>query len=155
ELLLVKEMPQDIYIRIRDFITVQTDPTQIKVNINTASPEVMRSLLKYSVNQLNQNAATIDAGIAESLFTMINNFLRAGNNFSDAANLSIGLQQYINGPSYSQYENVLNQLGQYVRPASQYFRIISVGSVKTSVLSRKLECVYDKAAGKMVFWHQN
>lgn len=146
ELLLVKDMDIDTYNTIKDFITTDTGSTQIKININTASPEIIDVLIKYEINSRGLPDSGAGARLLDAIITRRDQ--SAFISISDIVNR-------LNLPNESEENNIFNGLQSVIDVQSQYFRIISIGIIKKPLLIRRIECVYDKPADKIRFWHQN
>ncbi|MFA6349342.1 MAG: hypothetical protein WCY12_00240 [Candidatus Omnitrophota bacterium] len=146
ELLLVKDITTGTYDMIKDYITTDTDPSQIRVNINTASLETLSILIKYEIlsNSLGDSAA------GERLLSSIISQRNLAP-FETLADVEFKLDL----PNKTEEYNVFNYLQTVVDVQSQYFRIISTGIIKKPFLARSSGCVYDNASGKIASWHQN
>jgi len=143
EILLVRGMNNDIFDRIKDFITIYGESKA--VNINTASREVL-----YAIGL---GKSTIDKIIAyregqdKEMFTLDDNiFISSGSVISQLS------QKYALSPD--EVTNLSNIIAQgFIRTSSSYFSVISYAELDYSSVTENISCVIDRK-GNIVFWRE-
>lgn len=142
-----RKKAQEVYDKVKDLITVYTDG---KVNINTASPDVLTILAK---------------AIVAKNFPGNPQYEQAANNL---ASKIIGFRDSEKGPfktesindfpekelTATEDKNIFNEMKIYLTPKSDYFRIESTGNV--GQIKKKITAVIKRGTPiETVYWHEN
>lgn len=143
ELLLVNGMRQDLFDKIKDFVTIYGDGV---VNINTASKEVICALgieeaISDKIIEYRKGQDGIIASVDDNIFT---------NTGEVAALLS---QHYsLSSADIANLSNIIG-LGN-IGISSKYFMIRSVATLGQSLAKQEIIAVINRK-GKVVFWREN
>jgi DNA uptake protein ComE-like DNA-binding protein len=149
ELALVKDIrPEDLQ-KLKGLVTVWAD----KVNINTASAEVLKIIFYSAVTSYNNamganvvSAADADSLVVQKILPFRNT---PGNTFSDVSSIATTID-------LSEKEGlVLEQAIQddLITAQSRYIRIESAGHVNNA--AKRITAVFDRASREVIFWHEN
>jgi type II secretory pathway component PulK len=151
ELMLVKGFTEDIYNSLKEFITVFAQEGESKININTATKEVLEILMNAYVKRLQER--NIPMNNPQGLLEAVIDFRNKDGIFTDV-NIESGLEGLT-----GEQKNILNDpvdgLKNKITVKSNYFRIVSEGNISTSKLKHKIECVFDRQNKKIISWHEN
>lgn len=151
ELMLVKGFTEDIYSSLSELITVYPQEEEFRININTAPRTVLEILMNTYVKKLQERNIPIEN--PQGLLEAIIDFRNKEGIFTDT-NLESSLEKLSD-----QQKNILNDpvdgLKNKIIVKSNYFRIVSEGTISASKLRHKIECVFDRQNKKTVFWHEN
>lgn len=135
ELMLVKDMTPELFESIKDYITVYGD--EDRVNINTATKRVM-----------------VAFGLSDSLADLI---IKIRNGEDKIAGTNDD-QVFYNVTTETQNWNITLEervvLGNNFTSRSNYFRIVSRGTIKGSKIDSKIECVIDRGAKKLKYYRE-
>ena len=129
---------QEAYNRLRDYITVDSNN---KININTASEEVLKAISR-AIAKANARPETLADGLASRLIG-----LRSANPFMNKTAID-SLQL-----SDLQEQGLFDLLKPYLAPKSDSFRITVTGN--SGKISKNIEAVYNRSSKKIVYWRQN
>ncbi|MFH1867404.1 MAG: hypothetical protein ABH843_00410 [Candidatus Omnitrophota bacterium] len=141
ELLLVKGMNQDIFNKIKDYVTIYGSG---QVNINTTSEEVLLSLglnekAVYQILRYRYGKDEVPGTPDDNIFNSASNIVpRLSQSFSLSA-------------SEAAHINEISNMG--LTTSSSNFLIRCVSSIDEKNISTMTECVVDKT-GKMLYWHE-
>ncbi len=141
---------KDLYVTLRDLITVYPVAAGAKVNINTASQKTIAILINSGINRLRQSGEVINA-TASALLNKILEY-RQANVFKDA---DIEKSLILSGPDETDFRKIINELKGHIATESHNFRISSSGNIKNSATNYRIDCVFDRRNDKFVYWHQN
>ncbi len=142
ELLLVKGINRDIFLRLKDFVTIYGDKS---VNINTAPKEVLFAIgiEKTLIDKIISYRKGEDGKIGtedDRIFTSVQSVLPV---LSQSFSLSP-----------SEVENLSNIIAAgFIRVSSDYFRINSEAKLSYSKVVSRTECVVDRE-GRILFWRE-
>ena len=121
-----------------------------KINLNTASPEVIDILINAAAakivksgGKINTSPDTLRARIIQARST--NNF--TGTNLVSVLNLSDAAD--------TDLINICNSLAGLIDIKSQNFLVRSTVNISGGGLNRTIACVYDRGSNKIVSWHEN
>ena len=144
ELLLVRGMTEDIFKKIKPFVTIFPKQGLLYVNFNTASDEVLRSLAR-SVASTQANMALSDA---DSLVEQILNCRRGEDGIEGTADdKSVELTNM----SLNNREHALFvTLNQYRTLKSNYFRVHSQGTAGSRKVKMVIEVIVDRNSSSIV-----
>lgn len=156
ELKLVKDITYDDYQRLRDSITVYGEG---RVNINTASSNVLTALCRWAVDTLNKKGMSgINYAHADSLVLKIGDFRDGDDNligtqddvaFTDANQIVTELKS-AKGLS-AEEETIINEIIVNFAVKSNNFLIAATGNV--GKIKSKVSTVY-KRGGGILYWHE-
>ena len=141
ELLLVKDVDVNTFDKIKDYVTIYGDG---RVNVNTASGEVLRAL-----------------GLGRELTGKILDFRRGedgvmgtsdDNVFSQTATVPVLLANY-SGLSESELVRLKGVMENSLKVDSFFFRIKSSGNLPGKKVSMDVSCVTD-TGGNILYWHE-
>lgn len=150
ELMLVKGINLDIYNSLKGLITVYPQEGEFKININAAPRVALELLVNTYVKKLQERNIPVDdpAGLLEAIIDFRDN----GGTFSDS-NIESSFEKLSD-----EQKNILNDpvdgLKNKICVKSNYFRIISEGNITTSKIKQKIDCVYNRADHKVIYWHE-
>jgi len=146
ELILVQGIEQETYDKISGLITVWGSG---RVNLNTASKEILDILVEYCVKQLEKN--NIAQRNPQNLVDKIMDLRSKDIVFVSAADLESKLSDLaaLPGP-----RNILNELYNITAFKSSCFYIASNGKINDNTVYA-IECVFAKDTGKIIYWHEN
>jgi type II secretory pathway component PulK len=141
ELLLLSEMNEEKYEKIKDMVTVWGTG---KINLNTVSPRTFSVLLQFCRKRI--TSGENDPGdLAERIIKA-----RPVSSFKELMAVLAS-----NGSLSAGQLNILTVMEEYVDFRSTYFRIHSKGKLTYGNVSTEVECVFDRKGKKMVYWHEN
>lgn len=140
ELLLVKDFGTEEYRLLKDVITVVYSGD--KININTASEEVL-TILANSVAQGSEQQAAV-SNVASSIIA-----IRSDPNRGPFKNMESAT---IDAQAGSPDEALFNNLKPKLTVASSYFMIASSGNA--GKIKSTIQAVYNRAAKKIIYWHE-
>jgi type II secretory pathway component PulK len=143
----VKEIDPEVLEKLKSLLTVFGSG---KINLNTASPEVIDILINAATAKLVKSGVRINTSL-DALREMIIQ-ARLANNFSQT-NLVSALN--LSGAADTDLINLCNKLRSLVDLRSQNFLIRSTVQVSGSGLNRGIACVYNRGSNRIVFWHEN
>lgn len=153
ELLLVKDVTQELFDEIKGFITAY-GPKEFKVNINTASQKTLEALLDAAGFE-----KTIAAEIVRYREGPDGDITKVSDNVS--FNNSTDFRDYFiktflsigeNGSISPQDDTKLNNLINLLSCNSSYFRIWSIGILddRKSKISRTITCIVERGSDKKI-----
>jgi type II secretory pathway component PulK len=146
ELILVKGMDPEIYVKARDFITVCGSG---RVNLNTVSQEILGILIGYCRRQLeNSNVEERDPEDLENRIIDLRLKGLISKSFSELET-NLGDIAAHSGP-----RNILNQLSAVAGFKSSCFYIVSNGKIRDKVFFT-IRCIYDRGVKKTAYWHES
>ena len=139
EIRLVEGWQDEAFERFKDQITIYGAG---KVNINTASDEVIRGLIRAKVPSLAQGGVALDAVMADlAEYKLLSSFQKPSDFVS-------WLSQ--------QVSEVTDGLDDLITTSSQVFRITSYGQVGNTTITITAVLDFNESAqGKMVYWRVN
>lgn len=153
ELLLVRGMTQEIFDKIKGYITIYPiEATALQVNVNTASKTVLLALSRAKADETGQMAA-------DSLVDAIIEY-RAGDNGEEATEddnpiESGGLPFALGTEEASLYANI----SQFLVTKSNYFRVNSQGVSNDGKIIANIETVLDRnqlpPITPIIYWREN
>ena len=155
ELALVKDMPDDDFDKIKESITVYGK----SVNINTASDNVLQTILRSQVNFLNDN------GVDDVTLTDADNLKQKIINKRNGPDAALGTQDDSPFSNTSEIANSLELndkerqlLDQSIQDGligtqSRFIRIQAKGYANNRLSSMSI--VYDRSSRKIISWHEN
>lgn len=151
ELVLVKGINEIEAEELKKLLGLVTVFGSDKVNINTASEEALKVLIKACVLKLQEDGTEISASPDELRQKILD--YRKINNFSTTADLvkDLGLSEERD----SEFIQVVNELQNLIESESENFRITSSAKASGGDIERSIECVYNRDEQKIVFWHEN
>lgn len=143
---------KEIYPGIKDLIAAYYLGGNEKVNINTASREVLEILINTCFEKLKTRGVGVEN--PEGLLTSIMAFRDSENGFFTDLNLDSKLT----GLTELQ-KNIINDstdgLKNIICIQSNYFRIIADGKISLSKAASYINCVFNRNMKKIVWWHEN
>ena len=156
ELKLVKDITYDDYQRLRNSITVYGEG---RVNINTASSNVLTALCRWAVDTLNKKGvSSVTYAHADSLALKIIDF-RDGDDavmvdddtpFTDNSTITAALGGFKEGLS-AEEETIINEIIVNFAVKSNNFLIAATGNA--GKIKSKVVVVY-KRGGGILYWHE-
>ena len=146
ELLLVKDVNQEIYDKLKYLITIWGYG---KVNINTTAKEILEILIDYCIKELEKRNVT-DRNPEDLIETILQ--LRGQDIFfTSFADLE---QKLGDLPNHSGPRNILNVLYPQIDFKSSCFYIISTGKINNN-RSSDINCIFDRYNKKILYWHES
>lgn len=126
---------QEVYSKIKDLITVYPEDGKIRININTASRDVLMILANSIAQdeQLKYVDTIIGAIIEKRPFEKMESAITDVDAFS------------------SDDDNLANNLKKYLDVCSHYFKIESTGNIGN--VSKKIAVIYNRDAKEIVYRH--
>jgi len=151
ELLLVRGMTQEIFDKIKDFVTVYPiEASSLKVNVNTASEVTLMALSEFAVEHVPETSQ-MDA---HTLVEKIINY-RAGDDNIEATEDDRLVE--IQGLRLNTNENNLfiYLTNNFFANKSDYFRVKSQGVYSDGKIITNIEAVLDRNQLSAVYWHES
>lgn len=145
ELILIKDIDNEIYRILKSLITVHSNG---KINMNTASQEMLNILVGYCIKQLeSRNVVDINPeGLVEKIIE-----LRLKNTvFTSSSDLEAGLGDL---SLHAGPKNILNELYRFTDFKSSCFYIVSNGKIRNTSFTA-ISCIFDRDNKKIVYWHE-
>lgn len=136
---------QTMYSKVKDLITCYSGGTG-KININTASPQVIGLLIKYCIAK---SGAPIETGTSGLLTQILES--RDNRPFSTPV---IGMVTMFKLTDPKQILTA-NELEELLDIKSYSFRIISAGEISATGIKRNIDCVLERGSEAFVYWHEN
>ncbi len=154
ELLLVKGMTPEIFLKIKNEVTVfPVDASRLSVNFNTASALVIQALVRSVAGGLTNTELSDADSLTKKLISY-----RSGSDreefTSDDKLVSDINQSDLNQKEWVIFQNLENNV---MTDVSQYVRIGISGFEKASSAKTRIEAVVDRsqASNYIVSWHKN
>ncbi|MDD5465943.1 MAG: type II secretion system protein GspK [Candidatus Omnitrophica bacterium] len=140
---------KEIYEKIKDLITVYGDG---RVNINTASEEILGILINSCIDECINNGAITVRPDSQNLVNLIST-IRKDTPFENSGALSsVSVPNNLS----SEEKNVLNKLTEIITFKSNNFRINSTGEITGKTISKTITCVFSRSpVNKIIYWHEN
>ncbi len=155
ELLLVKDMTQEIYDKISEYITVYGEESVFKINLNTASIPVLH-VIGVSVGMQDENAARLAQRIAEWRSGSDNKPGTADDAIFTASDIE-SLEKHLPDLTALAQANLIPVFKSFFKSYSSYYRIESAGSC--GAIQKKITVVTaknrDKGQSKFIYYHQD
>ncbi|MBU1905736.1 MAG: general secretion pathway protein GspK, partial [Candidatus Omnitrophica bacterium] len=153
ELRLVKGVTSEIYDLIKGLITVYPKDGEGRVNINTASKDVLEILINTSFNKLEARGVDVEnpLGLLEAIIT----FREGDDGVFDSLDIELKLAGLISDPQKNIITDPTDGLKHKIGVQSTNYRIISEGNLGDAKLKNKINCVYSRKDKKIISWHQN
>ncbi len=157
ELILVKgmrELTQEKFEKLKSMATIYGTGNTVKVNINTASEDVLKALAMYGVTLVGSTDVNDDDAAALVVafrdFRITGKYFEPGNLNTGAIRVSLGLEDTLS----DNRTKILDALvtSQVFSAVSSNFRIEATGIA--GGVAKTLTIIYNPDSHKTVFWHE-
>ena len=148
ELLLVKGITPEIYLKLKNLITVFGEG---KVNLNTAEPQTLEILINACVKKIQTPGGTPPPPPLD----LLNGVLGYRQEHGFFTELDLGNLIDLLSLDQAVFARLVNEFKQLVVVRSQNFRIIATGRLDSKGRQRQIDCVYDRDNKKILFWHES
>lgn len=139
------EKAQEVYHKIEDSLTALPESG---LNLNTVSGPVLTVFIK-ALLKVNNSDFLIPR--ADGLVNKINLFKE--NNVFDSSDANRVIAELTDYNLTDEEKDIINQLNGLITVKSDNFRIACTGSVNG--MNKKIIAIYDRAAKKIAYWHEN
>lgn len=153
ELILIKGITSNVCNSFKELITVYPLEGNGKVNINTASREVLEILVSTCFKKLQaRQIPGITENDAQALLTRIIEAQKAGVFENIDLPSSLGLSPDQAGQLVIATDS-LDGLQNQISVRSEHFKIESQGKVGN--ITKNITAIYDRGTKKIIYWHEN
>jgi len=152
ELFLVRGMNKEIFLKIKDYITVfPTEAFNLKLNVNTSPKLSLQALADEALSHL----ANVSASDADSLVNKIIDY-RSGDDKIEKTedDKLINLADVSGLKLLAPEETLFNYLRKYFITKSDYFCINSRGTYKDRKVISDIEVVLSRDELSPIYWHE-
>lgn len=134
------------YDKIKDIVTVYTSG---KININTVSSQVLETLIRAILEELESSGQSISKLESPDLARKIIEARKKKLFFKDMDDFSSNLDLD------TQEKNILNILINKITFKSNIFYIVSEGQVNNSKIKKHIEVILDRVSKKILYYYEN
>lgn len=133
---------------LRKYGTVLGDVT--KININTASPEVISVLITTCLETLQKSGISINPNTAPLM-----DFILTTREQTPFATVDLENAMREKGLDDTELLALIQELKNFIGVTSQNFHVFSTGKIAQTNITRWIDCIFNRPSGQFLYWRQN